>query len=101
MVHRLLHQAAAENIRVLKDPEPQVFCVHYGPHNFNFELRIFVNDIMDRLYASDEINCRVDELFRNAGIRVAFEQMDVWLHSDRSTPVQVQSIAADARRQAE
>jgi potassium efflux system protein len=101
MVHRLLHQAAAENSRVLSDPEPQVFCVHYGPHNFSFELRIFVNDIMDRLYASDEVNCRVDELFRSAGIRVAFEQMDVWLHNDRQTPVQVQSIAGATDRQTE
>lgn len=90
-VHELLHQAAGENSRVLTDPEPQVFCLSYGPHSLNFELRIFVNDLLDRLYAADEVNCRVDALFREAGIRVAFEQMDVWLHGDQAAPVHVQS----------
>ncbi len=90
-VHTLLRQAADENARVLVDPEPQVFCVSYGPHSLNFELRIFVNDLLDRLFAADEINCRVDALLREAGIRVAFEQMDVWLHRDESEPVKVQS----------
>jgi potassium efflux system protein len=76
---------------VLTDPAPQVFCLSYGPHSLNFELRIFVIDLLDRLYAADEVNCRVDALFREAGIRVAFEQMDVWLHGDVTAPVHVQS----------
>ncbi|WP_447555850.1 mechanosensitive channel MscK [Vreelandella sp. EE22] len=90
-VHQLLHQAAAENARVLVDPEPQVFCISYGPHSLNFELRIFVNDLVDRLFAADEVNCRVDALLREAGIRVAFEQMDVWLHRDEGEAVKVHS----------
>ncbi|MCP1325351.1 mechanosensitive channel MscK [Halomonas sp. 707D4] len=90
-VHQLLRQAADENARVLADPEPQVFCVSYGPHSLNFELRIFVNDLVDRLFAADEVNCRVEELLREAGIRIAFEQMDVWLHRDDSEPVKVQT----------
>ncbi|WP_146875800.1 mechanosensitive channel MscK [Halovibrio variabilis] len=90
-VHQLLRQVADENPRVLTDPEPQVFCLSYGQHSLNFELRIFVNDVMDRLYAADEINGRVDALFREAGVRVAFEQMDVWLHPDQGEAVNVQS----------
>lgn len=90
-VHQLLRQAADENARVLNDPEPQVFCLSYGPHSLNFELRIFVNDLLDRLFAADEVNCRVDALFREAGVRVAFEQMDVWLHGEQGDAVKVQS----------
>lgn len=91
LVHQLLRQAAEENERVLADPEPQVFCLSYGQHSMNFELRIFVNDLVDRLFAADEVNCRVDALFREAGVRVAFEQMDVWLHPDDSSAVKVHS----------
>ncbi|WP_404377229.1 mechanosensitive channel MscK [Vreelandella aquamarina] len=92
LVHRLLRQAADENPRVLDDPEPQVFCLSYGPHSLNFELRIFVNDLLDRLFAADEVNCRVDELFREAGVRIAFEQLDVWLHREQGeAAVKVQS----------
>lgn len=90
-VHQLLRKAADENPRVLTDPEPQVFCLSYGQHSLNFELRIFVNDLLDRLFAADEINCRVDSLFREAGVRVAFEQMDVWLHPDQGEAIKVQS----------
>lgn len=90
-VHQLLRQAADENPRVLSDPEPQVFCLSYGQHSLNFELRIFVNDLVDRLFAADEVNCRVDELFREAGVRIAYEQMDVWLHPDNGDSVKIQS----------
>jgi potassium efflux system protein len=94
-VHRLMRQAADENRRVLRDPEPQVFCISYGPTAFNFELRIFVNDLLDRLYASDEINRRLDRLFKEHGIRVAFNQMDVWLHGDNGQVAKVQSASDD------
>ncbi|WP_244179916.1 mechanosensitive channel MscK [Salinicola salarius] len=94
-VHRLMRQAADENRRVLRDPEPQVFCLSYGPTSFNFELRIFVNDLLDRLYASDEINRRLDQLFKEHGIRVAFNQMDVWLHGDNGQVAKVQSASGN------
>nr|WP_170064117.1 mechanosensitive channel MscK [Halomonas heilongjiangensis] len=80
LVHRLLRQAADENPRVLADPEPQVFFMDYGESTLNFELRIFVNTLGDRLYATDEINCRVGELFAEHEVDIAFNQLDVWLH---------------------
>lgn len=88
-VHRLLFEAATANPRVLKDPEPQVFCTSYGATAFNFELRIFVNDLLDRLYAADEINRRLDVLFREHDVRVAFNQMDVWLHDSEGRAAKV------------
>ncbi|WP_136065584.1 mechanosensitive channel MscK [Modicisalibacter radicis] len=93
-VHRLLREVAADNKRVLKDPEPQVLCTSYGSTAFNFELRIFVNDLLDRLYAADEINRRLDVLFREHGIRIAFNQMDVWLHNSDGQAAQVMSQRA-------
>ena len=80
LVHRLLRQAADQNARVLADPEPQVFFMNYGDSTLDFELRIFVNSLGDRLFATDEINCRVGELFADHGIEIAFNQLDVRLH---------------------
>ncbi len=93
LVHRLLRQAADENPRVLGDPEPQVFFMNYGESTLNFELRIFVNALGDRLYATDEINCRVGELFAEHGIDIAFNQLDVWLHRADGEARKVQSQA--------
>ncbi|MCE8032435.1 mechanosensitive channel MscK [Billgrantia tianxiuensis] len=92
LVHRLLRQAADENPRVLGDPEPQVFFMDYGESTLNFELRIFVNALGDRLYATDEINCRVGELFAEHGIDIAFNQLDVWLHRSGGPAKKVQSV---------
>ena len=79
LVHRLLRQAAKENQRVLADPGPEVFFMSYGESTLNFEMRIFVNGLGDRLYATDEINCRVGELFAEHKVDIAFNQLDVWL----------------------
>ncbi|MGM0982438.1 MAG: mechanosensitive channel MscK [Pseudomonadota bacterium] len=80
LVHRLLRQAADENPRVLADPGPEVFFMNYGDSTLDFELRVFVNSLGDRLFATDEINCRVGELFGEHGLDIAFNQLDVWLH---------------------
>ncbi|WP_083582230.1 mechanosensitive channel MscK [Halomonas aestuarii] len=94
LVHRLLRQAADDNARVLADPEPQVFFMSYGESTLDFELRIFVNSLGDRLFATDEINCRVGELFAEHGIDIAFNQLDVWLHRAGGEASKVQSVSS-------
>ncbi|WP_240454172.1 mechanosensitive channel MscK [Halomonas sp. NO4] len=94
LVHRLLREAADENPRVLTDPEPQVFFMSYGESTLDFELRIFVNGLGDRLYATDEINCRVGELFAEHGVDIAFNQLDVWLHRADGTARRVESASS-------
>jgi potassium-dependent mechanosensitive channel len=94
LVHRLLRQAADENPRVLADPEPQVFFMAYGESRLDFELRVFVNALGDRLYATDEINCRVGELFDEHQVDIAFNQLDVWLHRADGAAAKVQTARA-------
>lgn len=87
LVHRLLLKAATENPRVMTDPGAQVFFMNYGDSTLNFELRVFVNALGDRLYATDELNCRVGELFAEHGVDIAFNQLDVrLLRPARATP---------------
>ncbi|WP_133635629.1 mechanosensitive channel MscK [Halomonas ventosae] len=94
LVHRLLREAAEENPRTLADPEPQVFFMSYGESTLDFELRIFVNSLGDRLYATDEINGRVGELFAEHGIDIAFNQLDVWLHRAAGEAGRVKHVSA-------
>jgi potassium-dependent mechanosensitive channel len=97
LVHRLLRQAADENPRVLTDPEPQVFFMDYGESTLNFELRVFVNALGDRLYATDEVNCRVGELFAEHGVDIAFNQLDIWLHRPDGTARKLQGSGPPSR----
>ncbi len=88
LVHRLLREAAKDNERVLKDPEPQVFFLQYGASTLDFELRIFVNSLIDRLYAADEINVEVASRFQEHGVEIAFNQLDVRLHDAKGGPIE-------------
>ncbi|WP_279310075.1 mechanosensitive channel MscK [Kushneria phyllosphaerae] len=93
LAHRILRRIADEHPKVLTDPEPQVFCMAYSQSAFNFELRVFVNELVDRLVVTDEINRRVDAEFRTNELRVAFQQMDVWLHNEKGDRRLVQKRA--------
>ncbi|WP_407292981.1 mechanosensitive channel MscK [Stutzerimonas zhaodongensis] len=79
LVKKLLHKAANDNPRVLKDPEPLVFFLTFGESTLDHELRIHVRDLADRNPATDEINRAIDREFAKAGISIAFRQVDVFL----------------------
>ncbi|MGL4205350.1 MAG: mechanosensitive channel MscK, partial [Aeromonadaceae bacterium] len=75
----LLLQAAYENHRVLKDPEPVVYFLNFGASTLDHEIRLYVKELGDRNPAIDEINRRIDKLFREHGIEIAFNQVDVYV----------------------
>ena len=78
---RLLLRIAADNPRVLRDPEPLVFFLNFGASTLDHELRVHVRELADRNAAIDEINREIDRRFREQGIEIAFNQMDVHIRS--------------------
>lgn len=78
---KLMLETMQENLRVLEDPEPEVLFLDVGPSSFNHEMRYHVGEISDRNPSIDEIHCRLVERFRDAGICMAFQQMDVHIRS--------------------
>lgn len=79
IVHRILLQAADENARVLTDRVPRSFLIDFGASSLDFELRVFVGAMTDRLAVRDEINRRLIELFEESGIAFAYPQLDLHL----------------------
>lgn len=77
LVQRLLMQAASENPRVLESPAPRSWLLEFGANSLDFELRVFVGGIADRLAVRNEINLRLVELFEQNGVGFAFPQLDV------------------------
>ena len=77
LVHRLLLQAAAESSRVLETPPPRSWLLEFGANSLDFELRVFVGSMLDRLATRNEINVRLCELFAQNGVGFAFPQLDV------------------------
>jgi len=77
LAHRLLLQAAQEHPAVLDKPEKAVFFRAFGASSLDFELRCFVANPGIRVGVVHDLNMRIDKLFREHGVEIAFPQMDV------------------------
>ena len=79
-VRELLLQAARDNPRVMRDPEPVVQMTAYATSGLTHELKFYVKELADRGLATDEINRRVDQLFVEHGINTSgTPKMEVFL----------------------
>lgn len=86
----LLLKATKENERVLKDPEPFVIFSDFGDNALIFEVHFWISirRVIERKIIESSVRFRVDDLFRDAGIVIAFPQHDV--HLDTSRPLELQ-----------
>lgn len=79
LVKRLLLQAANEQPSVLKDPEPRALFLTFGASTLDHELRVYVGQVSDRNDTLDALNRRVNELFAENNIDIAFNQLDIFI----------------------
>ena len=79
LVKKLLLQAATENSKVLKDPEPRALFLEFGDSTLNHELRVYVDQLSDRNPTTDALNRRINQLFIENNIDIAFNQLDVFI----------------------
>ena len=79
LVKRLLLQAANEQHSVLKDPEPRALFLSFGASTLDHELRVYVGQLSERINTIDALNRRINELFAEHNIDIAFNQLDVFI----------------------
>ena len=79
LVKRLLLQAANEQPSVLKDPEPRALFLNFGASTLEHELRVYVGQLSERISTIDALNRRINELFAEHNIDIAFNQLDVFI----------------------
>jgi small-conductance mechanosensitive channel len=91
-VERLLLRAARENPRVLPDREPFVLFQEFGDNALIFEVYFWiqVRAVIERRRIESDLRFRIDELFREAGIVIAFPQRDVHLDAAGPIPVRIE-----------
>jgi small-conductance mechanosensitive channel len=91
-VERLILEAVRDQPTVLREPAPVVLFVDFGDNALGFEARFWIEmrTVLARLRTESEIRFRIDELFREAGITIAFPQRDV--HLDSLSPVEVRLV---------
>jgi potassium efflux system protein len=91
-VKELLLRASTENERVLKNPEPFVIFSDFGDNALIFEVHFWVSimRVIERRIIESSVRFRIDNLFREAGIVIAFPQRDV--HLDTTKPLELRLL---------
>ncbi len=102
-VTRLLRKVVEEHGRVLKSPAPTVLFTEFADNSLNFEVHFWIvmRKIMDRRIIESDIRYRIDNLFNEASIVIAFPQRDVHLDTQRPLDIRVLSGRLPGEAQAE
>jgi small-conductance mechanosensitive channel len=94
-VEQLIRRAVDEDERVLKAPEPIIIFEEFGDNSLNFDVYFWVRarSPMEMRRVQSGIRFRIDDVFREHGVVIAFPQRDV--HLDSVTPLEVRFVGAD------
>ncbi len=97
---KLMKHAAVEHGRVLNSPEPFVWFIDFGDNALLFEVHFWVKvrSLSDRTRIESDLRYRIDQLFREARITIAFPQRDV--HFDASTPIPIRMMPTESEDEA-
>ncbi|NOT11486.1 MAG: mechanosensitive ion channel [Methylococcaceae bacterium] len=89
----LAHQVMLDTVRttpmVLADPEPSVLFIGFGESSLNFSIRIFVDELKNRLPVTHDLLMRLEKAFREHHIEIPMPQRDIHI---RSMPKSVEKI---------
>lgn len=99
LARQLMMQAAIENPRVLREPEPLLYFLTISASTFDYELRFHVRELGDRNAATDEILTQIALSFREHKVEMAFNQVEVMiknLHGQELNLTTGQMVAATA-----
>jgi small-conductance mechanosensitive channel len=87
--------AAKETSRVLTEPEPRCLLIAFGDSSLDLELRIWIADAHNGVQnVKSAVLLRIWELFREHGIVVPYQQIDLHLSAAQSVPEVVRRPAA-------
>lgn len=94
-VEQLLLRACSEYEAVNETPEPFVLFTDFGDNALMFKVHfwIHVERVIERRMIESRLRFRIDELFHQAGIVIAFPQRDVHLTSEAPLRIQLQDNA--------
>jgi potassium efflux system protein len=81
LLEQLLLQAAHEHENVLDDPPPQVSFLNFGESALEFSLSFWVPEPALRFRTKSDLNYRINDLFQEHGVELAYPQRDIHLRS--------------------
>jgi small-conductance mechanosensitive channel len=95
LVEELIQRAVREEPEILPNPEPILLFDAFGDNALQFEVHFWIvarSPMASRRVAS-HVRFRIDDLFRESGLVIAFPQRDV--HLDSLRPIEVRLMDRD------
>ena len=80
-VREILLRAAGEHPKVVDNPKPIAIFREFGDHALTFSLRVYLASMKGRLEVIHGMHTRVHQALREAGIEIAFPQLDLHVRS--------------------
>jgi uncharacterized repeat protein (TIGR01451 family) len=81
-VKELVLEAAKSHPGILGEPPPEVRVVQFGESSVDLILFAWMGDPRERFRVNDEINWEISKRFRENGIKIPFDQKDLWLREE-------------------
>jgi potassium efflux system protein len=90
LAKKLLRRVAEDHPQVLEEPASSAYFLGFGDNSLNFELRVFIDEPLNRVQVTSDLHCAIDDAFREANIEISFPQRDV--HLDQAGPLEVRVL---------
>lgn len=81
LAHKLMLDTARANPLVLDRPEPMVLFMGLGDSSLEFEVRVFVRELGDRLPYTHQFLMTIEKTLREHGIEIPFPQRDLHIRT--------------------
>ncbi|HSJ09803.1 MAG TPA: mechanosensitive ion channel domain-containing protein, partial [Longimicrobiales bacterium] len=92
----ILRECGGENASALADPPPQALFIAFGDSSLDFELRVWVSEIRERLEVRSALLAAIAGRFAAAGIEIPFPQRDLHLRSVDAGAARALSAPSDS-----
>ena len=81
LAHQVMLDTVKSTPQVLAEPEPSVLFIGFGDSALNFSIRIFVNELKNRLPVTHDLLMRLEKAFREHNIEIPVPQRDIHIRS--------------------
>jgi potassium-dependent mechanosensitive channel len=85
-VMAILYEIAQDHPLIMRNPEPAVFFVSFGDSSLDFELRVFLNDVLNGMSVRTDLRLAIFERFKSEGIDIPYPQRDLNIKIEADDP---------------
>jgi potassium efflux system protein len=78
--HKVIMETVKATPKILADPAPSVVLIGFGENSLQFSIRIFVNELSDRLPVTHDLHVRLEKALKENHISIPYPHRDVYVH---------------------